>query len=395
MDRWKEFRDALNQNTSPDLLLLEEKFTLSNLTLPDFIDIAVPEETNLLGNRWLTRDGSLFVVAPSGHGKSSFCIKCMCNWAIGRPAFALKPPRPLRILMVQSEDDNADMKSMVQSIYTMNLSQAEMDLLHENTRIEFRRDLAGDRFFCAINQFLTQYSADILIINPLTGFCTQDLKDEIGMNLWLRDNLNKLMVKHSCAPMIVAHMPKGVVSQIQDKQWYELMYTLSGCATLTNWARAILVFVPSSSDQREVYKFSTAKRSNQSGWTAPDYFFAHSKKKIIVNGQSRDVIDWIPATDSQIAAAFPDSLPKSKTNKYDESDILDALLNHQDEFENVSDIQQLLKSETGMAHGTFFNIWKPMRISKKVFRSKLTKKWNISPSLQKNKLDSLDENSPI
>jgi uncharacterized protein YoaH (UPF0181 family) len=388
MDQWKEFRDALNQNTSPDFLLLEEKFTLSNRTVPDFIDIAILEETNLLGNRWLTRDGSLFVVAPSGHGKSSFCVQCMINWAIGRPAFALKPPRPLRILMVQSEDDDADMKSFVQCTRTMNLSQDEMDLLHENTRVEFRRDLAGERFFCAIDQFLTQYSADILIVNPLTGFCTVDLKDEIGMNTWLRDRLNKIMEKHGCAPMIVAHMPKGQLNQIKDKEWYEWMYVQSGCVTLTNWARAILVFVPSS-ELRGTYKFMAAKRPTQSGWTAPEYFFSHSKKHVELNGEDFEVIEWIPSTDSQIAAAFPDSLPKTKHIQYHENDVLEVLASHEDQFDSVAQIQELLKAETGMSHGTFFSIWKPMRDQKKVFKSLTSKKWNISPKIRK-KLDTLD-----
>jgi hypothetical protein len=302
--QWERYREEFAREQGQDQ---EAQFALSNRSLGDFIDVFIDPNTNLIGNRWLTKDGSLFVVAPSGHGKSSFCIQCMIFWSIGRLAFGLKPSRPLRILMIESEDDEADNKAFVQVIRTMNLSQEEMDLLAKNTRIEFRRDLTGERFFTAIDAFLTQYPADILIINPLTGFCTVDLKDELGMNAFLRDKLNPIMVKHGCAPMIVAHMPKTQVAQIGDKEWYEWMYVLSGCATLTNWARAILVFIPSKTPG--TYRFITAKRPAQSGWIEPEYYFAHSKKNVDIRGEDFEIIQWVPASADQIKAATPEPKP--------------------------------------------------------------------------------------
>jgi hypothetical protein len=259
----------------------------------------------LLGNRWLTREGSLFIVAPSGHGKSSLCIQAMICWSIGRVAFGIKPARPLRILLVESEDDDADIKAFVQVLRTMKLSQAEMELLHKNTRIEFRRDLTGNRFFEAIDQFLSQFPSDLLIINPLTGFCTLELTDESAMADFLRARLNPLMVKHRCAPVIVAHMPKGQVATISEKEWYEWMYVLQGCATLTNWARAILVFVPCPK-LRGTYRFITAKRPAQSGWVEPEYYFAHSRKEVEVNDETLEIIEWLPASESQIKQAAPE-----------------------------------------------------------------------------------------
>lgn len=310
-DSWKDFRDQFNKTEETEPAV--EQFKILNHSLAYFIDVAVDPASNLLGLRWLTREGSLFVVAPSGHGKSSLCIQCVANWSIGRIAFGIKPSRPLRILVVESEDDDADNKAFVQVIRTMNLNQSEMDLLTANTRLEFRRDLAGDRFFSALDQFLEQYPADIVLINPLTGFCTIDMKDEIGMNDWLRNRLNAVMVKHSCAPIIVAHMPKSQVSQINDKDWFEWMYVLSGCVTLTNWARAILVFVPMK--VRGVYKFITAKRPAQSGWVDPESYFAHSKKSVEVNGEDFEVIQWLPATDAQIHEAVPEEEHKPKKNQ--------------------------------------------------------------------------------
>lgn len=312
---------TLRKNPLVELHEKTESFTLSGRSLLDFLDIQIDPQSNLLGNRWLTREGSLFVVAPSGHGKSSFSIQCAILWALGRVAFGIKPARPLRILLLESEDDDADNSSFVQVLRTMNLSKTDRELLAANTRLEFRRDLSGERFFQATDQFLTDYPADILLVNPLTGFCTIDLKDENQMNTFLRNQLNSVMAKHHCAPVIVAHMPKTQVSQIQDKEWYEWMYILSGCVTLTNWARAILVFVPSS--VRGTYRFITAKRPAQSGWLEPEYYFQHSKEFIRADGGNElEVIQWIPASEAQITEAQPE--PKIRKSK--KANITEALI---------------------------------------------------------------------
>jgi hypothetical protein len=64
----------------------------------------------------------------------------MANWAIGRVAFGLKPARALRILMIQSEDEDADNKAFAQILHTMNLNEREWNTLQQNSRIEFRQD---------------------------------------------------------------------------------------------------------------------------------------------------------------------------------------------------------------------------------------------------------------
>jgi hypothetical protein len=306
MENQPRFDDDFNRNFEESQKAADaELFKLAERSVADYLDIGIDPESNLLGNRWLTREGSLFIVAPSGHGKSSLCIQAMICWSIGRVAFGIKPARPLRILLVESEDDDADIKAFVQVLRTMNLSQEEMELLHKNTRIEFRRDLTGNRFFEAIDQFLTQFRSDLLIINPLTGFCTLQLTDEAAIADFLRGRLNPLMVKHCCAPVIVAHMPKGQVASISEKEWYEWMYVLQGCTTLTNWARAILVFVPCPK-LRGTYRFITAKRPAQSGWVEPEYFFAHSRKEVEINHETLEIIQWLPASEAQIKQASPE-----------------------------------------------------------------------------------------
>lgn len=181
----------------------KEPYRLSGRTVLDFLDIEVDPKTNLAGNRWLTTDGSAFVIAPSGHGKSSLAMQLAICWAIGRIVFGIKPARPLRILIVQSEDDDADSKKFVQLIRKMGLSSEELALLRANTRFEFQRTISsvnGKELTEALDDWLTEWPADIAIINPLSGFLLCDLKND---------------------PFLFHHTPKTNFTKLDNMQYYD------------------------------------------------------------------------------------------------------------------------------------------------------------------------------
>jgi RecA-family ATPase len=180
---------------------------LSGRNIADFLDLKIDPATNILGNRWLTKGSGAFLIAPSGHGKSSFMIQILISFAIGRVVFGIKPPRALRILCVQSEDDDAETKKFAQVIRKMKLTREELELLKQNTRFEYRNDLTGSEFLKALDDWLTEFQADLVIINPVTGFFLADLKDEEKVAIFLRGQLNSILAKHGCAAFIVHHTP--------------------------------------------------------------------------------------------------------------------------------------------------------------------------------------------
>jgi AAA domain len=281
----------------------EEVFHLSGRNILDLLDLEIDPSSNLLGDRWLTRDGCGFIISPSGHGKSSASIKVAISWAIGRIAFGINPARPLRIVVTQSEDDDADSKKFSQIIRKMKLTDKELELLKNNTRFEFRRDLTGDRFIKAVDAFLTEFPADLLIINPLSGFLLCDLKDDERVGEFLRNKLNAILVKHRCAVLIFHHTPKTNFTKLDNMQWYDWMYAMSGCAALTNWSRSVLVVAPSKVPG--TYRFIAAKRFDEIEWTEREYWFAHSREILKDNGNEYEIIDWVPASQDQIASARP------------------------------------------------------------------------------------------
>src|SRR6516162_4165135 len=74
----------------------------------------INHEDTLLGERYLCRTGGMFVVAPSGMGKSTFSIPVAILWCCGLVAFGIHPRKALRILVVQSEDDQGGCTEMAQ-----------------------------------------------------------------------------------------------------------------------------------------------------------------------------------------------------------------------------------------------------------------------------------------
>jgi hypothetical protein len=71
------------------------------------------------------------------------------------------------------------------------------------------------------------------------------------------------------------------------------MYTMAGGASLTNWARSILIQAPTNVPG--TYRFIAGKRFEKIGWQEREQWFSHS----IENGKPL----WIPSSQAQQAAA--------------------------------------------------------------------------------------------
>src|ERR1700719_901864 len=112
--------ETIRRNTFSEDHDQEERSHRRRLVGRSFIQYAkmeVPPKDTLLGDRWLCVGGGSLIIAPSGHGKSVITAQAAVLWACGKPAFGIKPSRPLRSLVIQAEDDDGDMKEMGQ-IYT-------------------------------------------------------------------------------------------------------------------------------------------------------------------------------------------------------------------------------------------------------------------------------------
>jgi hypothetical protein len=264
---------------------------LRGRSIIDYAERVIDLSKVLLGQRWLSRQCGAFVVAPSGHGKSTLVIQAAISWSCGRVAFGIKPSGPLRILIVQSEDDDNDVTEMAWMTERLELTEPEKALVRKNTHVEWLNDVSGEKFFTVATDFLSEFQPDILVINPYTAYLGGDVRDDKLNNDFLRVRLSALLTKHNCGALPIHHNPKTQFQNTDKFSWFDWMYSMAGGAALTNWARGVLVIVPS--DLPGTYKFIAAKRFEKLGWLEREYWYSHS----VADGKML----WVPSSKEQIA----------------------------------------------------------------------------------------------
>jgi hypothetical protein len=249
----------------------------------------VSDKDTLLGNRYLCRGGGMFIVAPSGQGKSSITFDLGANWALGRSAFDIQPNGKLRTLIIQAEDDQGDVTEMAQWILDEESGFTREDLveIHNNTHVEAHNSTVGLKFLEWLEPVIQWFKPDIVVINPYTSYIGADQKNEEEAASFL-GRLSQILDRNRCAAVIVHHTPKTNYASSKDYSLTDWMYRGSGCAKMTSWARAYIVFEPTEKDP-ELFMFVAAKRGKRIGWDSGYYrFFRHSKTGIKWEGVSAE-----------------------------------------------------------------------------------------------------------
>jgi hypothetical protein len=260
----------------------------------------IDHENTLLGERYLCRTGGMFIVAPSGMGKSTASIQMAVLWCCGLPAFGIRPKKALRILVVQSEDDDDDSTEMAKVMDHLSLTKEQKSLVQANSEEIRCNNLIGWRFIEALRRRLTQAREegtpfDLVIINPYGVYLGADVKDTDACTQFLNEWLNPLLLEFNIGAILIHHTAKTNFQNTDKYKAWDWMYHGAGCACITNWARAILVLKPETEDLK-VFRFIAAKRGSRIGWEGDiERFFAWSSVE--------RVLRWEEATAEQIAKA--------------------------------------------------------------------------------------------
>lgn len=256
----------------------------------------------LLGDRYLCRGGGMFIIAPSGLGKSTLSIQLAVLWCCGLIAFGIKPRRALRILIVQSEDDEGDCTEMAQMMKHLSLTDDQKKRVQQNSELIRCNDLVSFKFICALRARLQKAREDrqpfdLIVINPYSVYLGADVKDTEACMEFLNEWLNPILTEFGLAAILIHHTAKTNFQNTDKYKIWDWMYHGAGCAGITNWARAILAIKPETEDLK-VFRFIAAKRGRRIGsdWKGEfEHYFAWSS----IPG----VLLWEDATADQIAAA--------------------------------------------------------------------------------------------
>lgn len=230
------------------------------------ISPGTPDPRNtVLGDRFLCIGGSMLFVGPSGIGKSSASVQQDILWSLGRPAFGIRPARPLRILTVQAENDAEDLAEMRDGVCQgLRLSAEERDEVRARVFYETECGGTGADFLAYVNSRLALDRFDLLRIDPLLAYLGGDVNSATDTAVFLRNGLNPMLARHGVACIVNHHTPKVTNRDTSGWRGSDWMYAGAGSADITNWCRAALVIDPTHAPH--VFKFVAAKRGNRIGW---------------------------------------------------------------------------------------------------------------------------------
>jgi RecA-family ATPase len=242
----------------------------------------------------------MLFVGPSGIGKSSASIQQDILWALGRPAFGIKPARPLRILTIQAENDDGDLSEMSRGVCNhLNLTDEERKLVHERVIYSNEKAATGEQFLRLLRRLLRKYRPDIIRIDPLHAYAGGDVREPAITTPFLRNGLNPILQEFRCAAIVCHHTPKTTNRDTTKWNESDWMYAGAGNADITNWARAILVI--ESTRVHGAFIFRASKRGSRVGWADED---GHRVYDRLFCHHAGDAIFWRDATDDDTEAVM-------------------------------------------------------------------------------------------
>lgn len=264
-----------------------EKMELTSLEAFDRKD----DPDNVIGNRWLTKSGSLLLVSQSGVGKSSWALQLIISLCIKRPFFGIEAKRPLRIVMLQAENCLGDLAEPFQDICAgLNLYEDERRLLAENLHIYRDTHVVGDAFLARMRELTVKHTADVFLCDPLLSFCGIEVADQQQMTNFLRHGINPILFDTGVIGIFIHHTTKPRSSKDKEGQTAaDLAYAGAGASELVNWVREVGVLQRQSGDD-PVFKFALTKRRGRAGMKDENGDF---KSEITVqHSRTPGVIRW-------------------------------------------------------------------------------------------------------
>ena len=282
---------------------LRDEASVIDLPLVRLMDIAAGENdprATVLGNRFLCIGGGMLFIGPSGIGKSSASVQQDVLWSLGRPAFDIRPARPLRILCIQAENDDEDLAEMRDGVIKgLRLTDADRAEVRERVFYEHESARTGMEFLAYVDRRLAKGQFDLLRLDPFLAYLGADVNDAEQTAAFLRNGLNPLLAKHRVACIVNHHTPKVTNRDTSNWRPSDWCYSGAGSADVTNWTRAALVIDPTFLPH--VFKFIAAKRGPRIGWVdaegqrAYDRYFCHATTGLYWREATQDDMEAVEA----------------------------------------------------------------------------------------------------
>lgn len=220
----------------------------------------------LIGNRWLCRGSSLIIQGPTGIGKSSLILQMLMSWSLGRDFFGLKPKRPLRIVLIQAENDKGDLSEPYQDIMNraLVLDDVERAIVKKNLKIgRNSTDTGPDAFPKLIRETNREGTLDIIVADPLLTYAGGNVSEQENMTMFLRHCLQPIMNETGVIIGFLHHT--GKPAKEGEARTGSKAYNGFGSSEIPNWAREVMSIEGGGENDDGEYTIHFCKRGEHAG----------------------------------------------------------------------------------------------------------------------------------
>lgn len=247
------------------------------------------DPNNLIGRRWICKGGSLLFSAQAGAGKSTLLTQMAISWALGKDLWGIRPVRPLRILIVQSENDGGDLGEQWQDVSdSLHLSQGERLTLKDQVVIYREAVKTGEAFGQLLEDLVIAHRADLCFCDPLLGFAGGDVSKQEFCSHFLRHILQPILMRTGVALIAIHHQNKPPKKK-EDQAGMTSTYDFTGSSELANWFRSTAI-LRREDPELPHFIFKLGKRGTRAGMKGLDNLFTESLR--IRHSKVRGEIKW-------------------------------------------------------------------------------------------------------
>ncbi len=289
-------------------------------TMDDLPDELIPESQNpnaLFKNGYLRKGHGMLIVSTSGAGKSVFSNELAAFAAAGEPFFGIAPVRPLRVCVIQAEDDRDELILFKRNLRTglttqCNWSDEKIRRAMRNVTYERVIGKTGRAFLDRLQEIQRKQRYDLIIVNPLFSYFGGDLSNNKDDSEFFREGLDPIIKNpvNGFGIIFIHHAnkpPKG-----QDRKGWGTdvfaQYIGAGGTDVAGWTRAQLVLMPIDGHYGW-FSLIAAKRGGALGWR--DGSGEKTTQRIIA--YSPDIIFWRSPSPDEIPTDIKASAAKSAT----------------------------------------------------------------------------------
>jgi len=254
----------------------DDKSTI--VTIKELMDFdPTNDPDNLIGNRWITRGSSMIISGGTGIGKSSLMMQIIIRWCLGLDFFGIKPVKPLKIGVIQAENDKGDLAEAFRGVVYKRFSLDQMNQLQKN--LEFRTEAVrtGDQFLAYARRFIHKSKLDVIVADPLFSYFGGDLSDQGEVSVFLRNKLQPILHETKVAWIWMHHVAKPQRKETGEPlTTMELAHSGFGSSELANWAREIAVLHEVGQSKPRRFQLAFCKRGSRLGLESPILNLQHS-----------------------------------------------------------------------------------------------------------------------